>query len=106
MRQSNGCSTPVPRSSKAKQWFEDLPQKKNAILIRVPHPTSNAKFGFYAQHVLRKNEHRGHLAVKTFTSSSRHFKFHVQLSNFHHVWFYSGYVSALMFCALLLRNSQ
>ena len=27
MRQSNGCSTPVPRSSAAKQWLEQLVQK-------------------------------------------------------------------------------
>jgi len=28
MRQSNGCSTPAPRSSAAKQWLEELAQKK------------------------------------------------------------------------------
>jgi len=28
VRQSNGCSTPAPRSSAAKQWFEQLAQKK------------------------------------------------------------------------------
>ena len=28
MWQSNGCSTPVPRSSAAKQWFEQLAEKK------------------------------------------------------------------------------
>jgi len=28
MRQSNGCSTPAPRSSAAKQWLEQLAQKK------------------------------------------------------------------------------
>jgi len=28
MRQLNGCSTPAPRSSAAKQWFEQLAQKK------------------------------------------------------------------------------
>jgi len=28
MRQSNGCSTPAPRSSEAKQWFQQLAQKK------------------------------------------------------------------------------
>jgi len=27
MRQSNGCSTPAPRSRAAKQWFEELAQK-------------------------------------------------------------------------------
>ena len=29
MRQSNGCSTSVPKSSVAKQWFEQLPQKRS-----------------------------------------------------------------------------
>ena len=34
MRQSNGCSTSAPRSSAAKQWFEQLAQKKkNTVLI-------------------------------------------------------------------------
>jgi len=28
MRQSNGCSTPAPRYSAAKQWLEQLAQKK------------------------------------------------------------------------------
>jgi len=28
MRQSNGCSTPAPRSSAVKQWIEQLAQKK------------------------------------------------------------------------------
>ena len=28
MRQPNGCSTPAPRSSAAKQWFKQLAQKK------------------------------------------------------------------------------
>jgi len=27
-RQSNGCSTPAPRSSAAKQWLEELAQKE------------------------------------------------------------------------------
>jgi len=30
MRQSNGCLTPAPRSSAAKQWFEQLAQTKKA----------------------------------------------------------------------------
>ena len=29
MRQSNGCQAPAPRSSAAKQWLEELAQKKN-----------------------------------------------------------------------------
>ena len=29
MRQPNGYSTPAPRSSAAKQWFEQLAQNKN-----------------------------------------------------------------------------
>ena len=42
MRQSNGYSTPAPRSSAAKQWLEDLAQKKKNrvhvyILVRIPH---------------------------------------------------------------------
>jgi len=28
MRQSNGCSTPAPRSSAAKQWLEQMAPKK------------------------------------------------------------------------------
>ena len=28
MSKPNGCSTPAPRSSAAKQWFEQLSQKK------------------------------------------------------------------------------
>jgi len=31
MRQSNSCSTPAPRSSAAKQWFEELAQKKRNL---------------------------------------------------------------------------
>jgi len=32
MRQLNGCSTPAPRSSGAKQWFQRLAQKKKKKL--------------------------------------------------------------------------
>jgi len=32
MRQPNGCSTPAPRSSAAKQWFEQLAQKKKKLV--------------------------------------------------------------------------
>ena len=32
MRQLNGCSTPAPRSSVAKQWFQQLAQKKKNSL--------------------------------------------------------------------------
>ena len=44
MRQSNGCSTPAPRSSAAKQWIEELAQKKknqllSLHLIPLPPPT-------------------------------------------------------------------
>ena len=31
MRQSNGCSRSAPRSSAAKQWFEQLTQKKKVL---------------------------------------------------------------------------
>jgi len=31
MRQSNGCSTSAPRFSAAKQWFEQLAQKKKGV---------------------------------------------------------------------------
>jgi len=31
MRQLNGCSTPAPRSSVAKQWFQQLAQKKKGF---------------------------------------------------------------------------
>jgi len=34
MRQPNGCSTPAPKSSAAKQWEkEELAQKKEVILL-------------------------------------------------------------------------
>jgi len=33
MKQSIGCSTSAPRSSAAKQWFEQLAQKKKKILL-------------------------------------------------------------------------
>jgi len=32
MRQSNGCLTPAPRSSAAKQWLEQLAQRRIATL--------------------------------------------------------------------------
>ena len=35
MRQSNGCSTPDPRSSAAKQWLEELTQKMKKIMLNV-----------------------------------------------------------------------
>jgi len=41
MRQLNGCSTPAPRSSAAKQWIEELarttttPFSKDVLLIAV-----------------------------------------------------------------------
>jgi len=28
LRQSNGCPEPAPKSNAAKQWFEELAQKK------------------------------------------------------------------------------
>jgi len=31
MKQSNGCSTSVPSSSAAKQWFEQLAQEKKNL---------------------------------------------------------------------------
>jgi len=31
MRQPNGCSTSAPRSSAAKQWLEELAQKKEVL---------------------------------------------------------------------------
>ena len=34
MRQANGCSAPAPRSSAAKQWFEQLAQKKKHAVDR------------------------------------------------------------------------
>jgi len=40
MRQPNGCSTPAPKSSAAKQWIkEELAQKKEAAeCLVVGHP--------------------------------------------------------------------
>jgi len=35
MRQSNGCSTSATRSSAAKQWFEQLAQKKKKTLTVI-----------------------------------------------------------------------
>ena len=35
MRQLNGCSTSVPRSSAAKQWFQQLAQKKKKPIYFV-----------------------------------------------------------------------
>jgi len=40
MRQPNGCSTPAPRSSAAKQWFEQLAQKKNFVMIGQHYTTT------------------------------------------------------------------
>ena len=37
MRQVNGCSTPAPRSSAAKQWFEQLAQKTKKKFIWQQH---------------------------------------------------------------------
>jgi len=31
MRQPNGCSTPAPKSSAAKQWIKELAQKKEVF---------------------------------------------------------------------------
>jgi len=39
MRQPNGCSTPAPKSSAAKQWIEELAQKKKTHLY-PPHNSS------------------------------------------------------------------
>jgi len=33
MRQSNGCSTPAPKSSAAKQWIKELAQKKEDLAL-------------------------------------------------------------------------
>jgi len=35
MTQLNGCSTHATKSGAAKQWFEELVQKKNYIMNRV-----------------------------------------------------------------------
>jgi len=35
MREPNGCSTSAPRSSAAKQWFEQLAQKKKNVYFPV-----------------------------------------------------------------------
>jgi len=35
MRQFSGCSTPAPRSSAAKQWFEELAQTKKTLNDKV-----------------------------------------------------------------------
>jgi len=35
MRQPNGCSTPALRSSAAKQWFEQLAQKKKNVATAI-----------------------------------------------------------------------
>jgi len=43
MRQSNGCSTFDPRSSAAKQWFEQLAQKKK----KKGASTQNKRFSYY-----------------------------------------------------------
>jgi len=40
MRQPNGCSTPAPKSSAAKQWIKELAQKKEA---RVQEPSLGVK---------------------------------------------------------------
>jgi len=34
MRQPNGCSTPVPKSSAAKQWIKELAQTKEEGIER------------------------------------------------------------------------
>jgi len=44
MRQSNGCSTPAPRSSAAKQWFEQLAQKKKNISLSWTHGPRRQSF--------------------------------------------------------------
>jgi len=33
MRQSNGCSAPVPRSSAAKQWIEEIAQMTTKKMV-------------------------------------------------------------------------
>ena len=37
MRQPNGCSTPAPGSSAAKQWLEQLAQKKKKNWVTGRH---------------------------------------------------------------------
>jgi len=46
MRQPNGWSTPAPRSSAAKQWFEQLTQKKKKkVDLRLGRPEARLKRG-------------------------------------------------------------
>jgi len=45
MIQSNGCSTLAPRSSAARQWFEELAQKKK-ILNADSDKTLNPKTSY------------------------------------------------------------
>ena len=42
LRQSNGCSTPVPRSRAAKQWLEQVAQKKKKMHDSAPCHRSKA----------------------------------------------------------------
>jgi len=45
MRQSNGCSTPAPRSSAAKQWLEELAQKmKKNLRLHETHDTAQDSY--------------------------------------------------------------
>jgi len=37
MRRANSCSKPVPRSSAAKQWFEELAQKMKKKKLWTTH---------------------------------------------------------------------
>jgi len=45
MRQSNGCPTPAPRSSAAKQWLEELAQKmKKNLRLHETHDTAQDSY--------------------------------------------------------------
>jgi len=64
MRQSNVCSTPGPRSSAAKQWFEELAQKMKK--------TTCILFYTHSPYSLLCNEHKLLSAIKLDRSKTQH----------------------------------
>jgi len=52
MKQPNGCSTPAPKSSAAKQWIKELAQTKEEEILATyeAHPALSRPFYLTSSH--------------------------------------------------------
>jgi len=74
MKQLNGCSTPAPRSSAAKQWFQQLPQK-----IKTWEKIEGLKAAFLEELPLCC---AGLISAAVYTRPHRVCSFKIQVKNF------------------------